>query len=215
VTDQAAVDEENRRQERRQNIAYATAAVFGLLATTAALIAALSHGIPTWAVVVGFVGAGLVIVPIFVLLWLNIVPAAFTATVQGPLAVFVAAVRKDEALAIFPTIIGPIQALLFFVSGELLEDKTLKIALGVIVGVLSMIGGTFALLAKNKAMYFCGLGAVVLSLIPVIVIGLHYRQWRGLLGGDIVHQTVVIGSLVASAFALVTVAASWRSVSKR
>jgi hypothetical protein len=66
-------------------------------------------------------------------------------------------VRKDEALAIFRTIIGPVQALLFFVSGELLDDKTLKLTLGVTVGALSIVGGVFALLAKNRAMYFCGL----------------------------------------------------------
>jgi hypothetical protein len=44
--DQAALDLQDRRRERRENVAYATVAVFGLLGTTAALIAALSHGIP-------------------------------------------------------------------------------------------------------------------------------------------------------------------------
>jgi hypothetical protein len=212
MADQAALDLEDRRRERRETVAYATVAVFGLLCTTAALIAALSHGIPRWLVIAGYVGGGIVIVPLFAFLWLNIVPAAFSWLVQGPLVTFVTVVRKDEALAIFPTIIGPVQALLFFVSGELLDDKTLKITLGVIVGALSVVGGIFALLAKNRAMYFCGLGAVVLSLIPVVVIAGRYQQWVGLLSGDLLHQIAVIGSLVASIFALIIAAASWRSV---
>lgn len=212
MADQVALGLEDRRRERRQIVAYVTAAVFGLLCTTAALIAALSHGIPQWLVIAGFIGAGFVIIPLFAFLWLNIVPAAFSWLVQGPLVSFVTVVRKDEALAIFPTIIGPVQALLFFVSGELLDDKALKVTLGVTVGALSVVGGIFALLAKNKAMYFCGLGAVVLSLIPVVLVACRYQQWSGLLSGDLLHQVAVIGSLVASVFALIIVAASWRSV---
>jgi hypothetical protein len=163
-------------------------------------------------VIAGYIGGGIVIVPLFAFLWLNIVPAAFSWLAQGPLVTFVTVVRKDEALAIFPTIIGPVQALLFFVSGELLDDKTLKLTLGVTVGALSFVGGIFALLAKNRAMYFCGLGAVVLSLIPVVVVACRYQQWSGLLSGDLLHQIAVIGSLVASIFALIIAAASWRSV---
>jgi hypothetical protein len=212
MADQAAADLQDRRRERRENVAYATVAVFGLLGTTAALIAALSRGIPQWLVIAGYIGGGIVVVPLFAFLWLNIVPAAFSWLAQGPLVTFVTAVRKDEALAIFPTIIGPVQALLFFVSGELLDDKTLKITLGVTVGALSFVGGIFALLAKNKAMYFCGLGAVVLSLIPVVVVACRYQQWSGLLSGDPLHQIAVIGSLVASIFALIIAVTSWRSV---
>jgi hypothetical protein len=85
VADQAAFDVEDRRRERRENVAYATVALFGLLGTTAALIAALSHGIPTWLVIAGYIGGGIVIVPLFAFLWLNIVPAAFSWLVQGPL----------------------------------------------------------------------------------------------------------------------------------
>lgn len=207
--------QELKKEDRRQNIAFGVAATVGILGLVLGFIAAMSHGVPRWLVIAAFFLVGIFVVPAVGFAWVAIFSRVCGWAVKKPLASLKATVQKDDVVSLFTIIISPIQALIFFVSGEIIVDEYKKIAVGLIVGTLSISGGIFATLAKNKRMYFCGAGAVVLSLIPIVLAAYHYQRWIGGFGAlGIFDQTVIIGAFVASVLLLVLVVISWPLVRK-
>lgn len=207
--------QERREDQRRENILFGTVTIIALIGATAALIAATKHGLPSWLFILGNIGAVLVVVPTAGLAWFAIFSRVFGWTVEKPLAKLKTVVQKDDVVSLFTIIIAPVQTLIWFASGEIIEDKRQKIAIGVVAIALSTAGGICATLAKNKRMYVFGAGSVGLSLVPTVVAASHYHRWIESFGkAGIFNQTMIIGALVASILLLVLVIISWPLVKK-
>lgn len=161
----------------RENFWLGVAATIVLACTGVAFFAVLSRPVPTWCVIAGFVCGGLVLVPLFVFLFLMFICKAFTWVLGRPLQHLGAAVRQDDARAIFPILVGAVQAGTFAISSELLGDEVLRIIVGTTAGLFSATGGVFAVLAKNRVMYASGVVSITFALAPIVVAASHYNRW--------------------------------------
>jgi hypothetical protein len=209
------IERREERLERAQIAGIILALILGIAGVSVAFYAARSHGVPHWLVVVGFFCGAIVVVLTVGFAWLGILAELIDWAVTKPIPKLKKVAQKDDLLTIFTVLITPLQALIFFVSSEIVENKIEKIALGIAVFVFAITGGVCAVLARTKKMYFCGAGAVVLSVLPVALAAWHYQRWMGHFWKlDIFHQAIVIASFLAAIFVVVFVLWSWPQVKR-